>query len=75
MNKREFELLGSTNYDSNKRNIRSRTSSRSRECSNRNPKNKNKNHHLRGIYIHYTIEYKLHILKIAKNKTNCYIEK
>ena len=73
MNKRE--LLESTNCDSNKRNIRSRSRSRSRACSNRSPKNKIKTHHSRGIYRHYTIEYKLHILKIAANKTNSYIEK
>ena len=73
MNRRE--LLESTNCYSNKRNIRSRSRSRSRACSNRSPKNKNKNHYSWGIYRHYTIEYKLHILKIAANKTNSYIEK
>ena len=73
MNKKE--LLKSTNSDSNKRNLRSRSRSRSRACSNRSPKNKNKNHHSRDIYKHYIIGYILHILKIAADKTNSYIEK
>ena len=33
-----------------------------------------KNHHSRGIYHHYTIEYKLQILDIAQKKTPSYIE-
>ena len=62
--------------DNNSNNKRKKRKSRPRSSSTSiKHRNNLKNHHSRGIYHHYTIEYKLQILNIALKNSPNYIER